>query len=335
MGKRKLHNLSYYQCDWTGFPMRKSNCYMPDFRDGHLFKRGHYCNWEAVVAHARHMYEVDKSLEDSDLDKILEHVKNITGIVEDKETCDTLYNYADLDHFGGNITYEDWHMVSCKTTEQVIAIKVCIDGTVKQLDMEPFDGTFDYSDYIWTATEAIHCNIDKSKIARVVTARKVKGSTHGVDIYGAHYDEELGHDKTLFNATASNHAKTNIYGDALYVLKTRENSYIPRDRAIDFTIEMYNDLFGKKRKKEASTAAALTTTQYAQAKNEMQASLTDYEARASSSAVTPQELVAGAKMPAPIGRELAVLAEHLGQERPLPSFPLAVQAAAAPIATCS
>ena len=92
---------------------------------------------------------------------------------------------------------------------------------------------------------------------------------------------------------------------------------------------MYNDLFGKKRKKEAATAAALTTTQYAQAKAEMQSSLTDYEARASSSAVTPQELVAGAKMPAPIGRELAVLAEHLGQERPMTSCPPVVQAAAA------
>ena len=29
MGKRKLHNKSFFQCDWTGFPMNKSYCYMP------------------------------------------------------------------------------------------------------------------------------------------------------------------------------------------------------------------------------------------------------------------------------------------------------------------
>ena len=29
MGKRKLHELHYYQCDWTGLNMDQSYCYMP------------------------------------------------------------------------------------------------------------------------------------------------------------------------------------------------------------------------------------------------------------------------------------------------------------------
>ena len=62
MGKRKMHGLSYYQCDWTGFPMRNSNCYLPDYRDGVLQKRGHYCNWEAVQAHIYHMWFARLSL---------------------------------------------------------------------------------------------------------------------------------------------------------------------------------------------------------------------------------------------------------------------------------
>ena len=31
MGKRKLHNTHFYQCDWTGFAMQDSNCYMPSW----------------------------------------------------------------------------------------------------------------------------------------------------------------------------------------------------------------------------------------------------------------------------------------------------------------
>ena len=77
---------------------------------------------------------------------------------------------------------------------------------------------------------------------------------------------------------------------------------------------------------------ALSTEQYGQMKDEMKSSLRDFEAQASSSAVTPQDLVAGAKMPAPIGKELADLAEHMGHERPHKhqrSYPLVVPVAVA------
>ena len=94
---------------------------------------------------------------------------------------------------------------------------------------------------------------------------------------------------------------------------------------------MHDTLFGKKRKK-APEENALSTEQYGQMKDEMKSSLRDFEAQASSSAVTPQELVAGAKMPAPIGKELADLAEHMGHERPHKhqrSYPLVVPVAVA------
>ena len=60
MGKRKLHHSIYYQCDWTGLPMHKSHCYMPHVakdKKGRqvIAKRGSYCNWESVVAHAYKM----------------------------------------------------------------------------------------------------------------------------------------------------------------------------------------------------------------------------------------------------------------------------------------
>ena len=299
--------------------MRNSNCYLPDYRDGVLQKRGHYCNWEAVQAHIYHMYHTLKTLEDKDMQKMLEHIKNITGELLGGSEMRMLYGFEQLEHFGGPVGPTEWHEESIKTTEQVKAIRVCPDNCVHEVDMEPFNGVFEYGDYLGAGP-----------LDHVVTLKKIKGKSHTVDIYYNRFDGDQGDANTL----ATQHAKTKIRGDALYVLKSRETSFLPRDRAVDFTHEMYGTLFGKKRKK-APEENALSTEQYDQMKDEMKSSLRDFEAQASSSAVTPQELVAGAKMPAPIGRELAVLAEHLGQERPLPSFPLAVQAAAAPIATCS
>jgi hypothetical protein len=51
MGKRKINDIVYYQCDYTGMPMRTSNCYIPSLSaTGKLLKHGSYCCWEAVIA---------------------------------------------------------------------------------------------------------------------------------------------------------------------------------------------------------------------------------------------------------------------------------------------
>jgi hypothetical protein len=44
MGKRKLHGITYYQCDWSGLPMRATNCYMPTWSGHKLVKHGSYAN---------------------------------------------------------------------------------------------------------------------------------------------------------------------------------------------------------------------------------------------------------------------------------------------------
>ena len=33
MGKRKIHGITYYQCDYTGLPMRTSYCYAPTWKE--------------------------------------------------------------------------------------------------------------------------------------------------------------------------------------------------------------------------------------------------------------------------------------------------------------
>ena len=315
MGKRKMHGLSYYQCDWTGFPMRNSNCYLPDYRDGVLQKRGHYCNWEAVQAHIYHMYFTLKTLEDKDMNLMLEHIKGITGELLNVSALRLLYGFDQLQHFGGPVGPADWHEESIKANCAITAIKVGADNSVEEIGMEPFHGVIEYVDYL------------EGPLGQIKTQKKIKGKSHTVDIY--HKIDDL--NVLEANTLASQHSKLKIKGDALYVLKSREASFMPRDRAVNFTREMYDTLFGKKRKKPPEENA-LSTEQYGQVKDEMKSSLRDYEAQASSSAVTPQDLVAGAKMPAPIGKELAELAEHMGHERPHKhqrSYPLVVPVAVA------
>ena len=31
MGKRKLNSTTFFQCDWTGFPMKSAHCYWPSW----------------------------------------------------------------------------------------------------------------------------------------------------------------------------------------------------------------------------------------------------------------------------------------------------------------
>lgn len=51
MGKRKIGEFTYYSCDYTGLPMRSSNCYIPSYsKAGKFVKQGSYCCWEAVIA---------------------------------------------------------------------------------------------------------------------------------------------------------------------------------------------------------------------------------------------------------------------------------------------
>ena len=78
MGKRKMHGQSIYVCDWTGYPMRNSNCYMPYWQSGKLLKKGNYCNWESVLAHAEHN-RFEGSIDLEEHCKITQHIKEIIG----------------------------------------------------------------------------------------------------------------------------------------------------------------------------------------------------------------------------------------------------------------
>ena len=52
-----MHGYTFYQCDWTGYPMRATNCYMPVWTNDKMVKRGSYCNWESVLAHSQFLHD--------------------------------------------------------------------------------------------------------------------------------------------------------------------------------------------------------------------------------------------------------------------------------------
>ena len=99
MGKRKMHGDTFYQCDYTGFPMRHAYCYMPTWdQSGKLVKKGSYCNWESVLAHAAMSHY-------EDFDRVKAHVVAITGT----ERLRAAPDYADLYHIKGPMSPLQYH----------------------------------------------------------------------------------------------------------------------------------------------------------------------------------------------------------------------------------
>ena len=127
MGKRKLHTQTYFQCDWTGLPMRQTNCYMPDWTEsGKLLKHGSYACWEAVIAHAIEM-NTDK------LSKIREHVNDLVGCtVHPAPHWSTLAWFA-RDEGATLATPEAFLEACCATEGPVMAVRMLPDGTTHEV----------------------------------------------------------------------------------------------------------------------------------------------------------------------------------------------------------
>jgi hypothetical protein len=308
MGKRKLHGQMFYQCDWTGYPMAASNCYMPTWHGDKLVKRGSYCNWESVLAHAHHMYNVDKSLEESELERVTTHLTELIGVLPDYKQ----YHYTFLDHFKSDpeILYQNdiaprswdmtqFHEACCKTVSEITAVKINPEGMVFDVLMTPDHTLADYISRPYMAsTDQTPSQFQSMRKGRLPKDR---------DLTAFYWPGKNG---LPHNMTASNIFKLQIYGDVLLVQQTKELSFKPRERYVNFNKQQFDDLFQKKRKKSAEEKG-LTTEEFQQVKEQMQSSLNGFEALVSSSVERPQDLARGAKMPRTTGKELKEVAQHL------------------------
>lgn len=337
MGKRKLHGENFYQCEWTGFPMRQSNCYMPSWQGNKkMSKRGSYCNWESVLAHAHHMYDVEKSIDASELAKIREHLTAIMGPLPDF----TLYHYSFLAHFKDdtdkwekcsdlplNLTMDSYHAACCVPMEDVRAVKLAASGETTEVILEPLAGLMPLAKSLpdreimggdYSLNEHLsmpyYPTYEGSRTQMYPTEETVPSKGKNSKELAVYF---WAHNNGLpTNNVASNLMKMQINGDMLLVNKTKENAFKARTRYHDYTLEQYNEQFSKKKKRQAPDMNSISSTEYGKLKEQMCSSLNGYEAQISSSAERPADLARGAAIPPASGKDLKVVAQLMGNVPP-------------------
>lgn len=305
MGKRKLNGTSFWQCDWTGLPMKQAHCYWPSWSTaGKLFKKGSYCNWESVIAHAK--FQLGKQMiEPQEHDKILEHIENVTGTVVEPAP-----HYDVLAHTKGRMTASEFHDACVFQKHPITGVKISPDGDVFECILSPDTtsdntGRFRFEHYLHKPFNNHHGPPNMFHSMR----KKGKGTERDLSVW-YYADKSLPH-----NTHASNLFKMQLYGDVLLVQQSREQSFLPRERYISFTRTHFDEQFCKKRKRQE--VQCMSMSGYAEAKVQMQDALNQYEARAAAGAVPPKQM-ACTPTTAPIdGRSLAKKLKERGVPPPM------------------
>ena len=294
MGKRKLHNSSFYQCDWTGFPMRAAYCYMPTWNKttNKLIKKGSYCNWESVAAHATHLHERNE-IDDAELTKIRDHIESIIHIpVTDAP------HYDELLHTKGTLHQQGFHLKCTYPTGPITCVKIC-SASNEVFDVvisaDPDSGKFLFTDYMHQPYG------QRDRDVQCFHTTRKKGKTSDRDLCVWYYPN-----KSLpLNSLASSLFKMQLHGDVILVQQSREASFLPRERYVSYSISQFQDQFTRRKKQKTSDPVSLTPTEYDQLKKEMQSVLNSFEAKASESARPPRETSNAAVCQPMNGRRLA------------------------------
>jgi len=279
MGKRKLHGTSFYQCDWTGFPLKQAFCYMPEWTPtGKLQKKGSYCNWESVVAHATYLHQKG-SIDDERLQKVMDHVTSICG-----PGITAAPHYEVLAHTKGSVTSQGFHLACSERTAPITAVKISPNGDVFEVILPTvINGgleSFFHKPYWWSQSEPKPFG----GLSVFYSMRKKGQKGQDRDLAVWYYNcKDLTH-----NPTASNHFRMQLYGDVLLMYQSREASFLPRERWISFTKANFDEQFNKKRKRPADVQS-FTPAAYGEVKAAMQSQLNQYEAERAKGAVPPAE----------------------------------------------
>lgn len=337
MGKRKMHGYTFYQCDWTGYPMRATNCYMPVWTNDKMTKRGSYCNWESVLAHAQFLHDNNETSA-AQCARVLEYVYALTGMTPDpglslggSPTDFSGFGFQHLEHFkddstakspvlsglekntpnemlfGNNWDMAMYHKVCQAVTCQfeLTAVKLSPEGQIYEVILDSKAGKFKFNEFLTKP----YMNADYSESTQD-TSMQSFSCTHKPrmpkdrDVCVFYYPYKNG---LALNTAASSLFKMQIYGDVLLVQQTKEACFMPRERYVHFTKQQFDDYFGKKKKKQAEVPA-LTDVEFKEAREGMVASLSEFEKRATDGAERPGDLVRGAVMPPSTGKELADVA---------------------------
>ena len=307
MGKRKLCGTSFWQCDWTGIPMKAAHCYLPTWGAANkLVRKGSYCNWESVVAHAAWLLEKELLLPE-DYAKAIQHIEHHTGTIVTPAP-----HYEELVHTKGRMTLEEFHRACSRQQHPVCALKIPATGEPFEVLLHPDPSSADtgrilFADYLHKPF-SYHGPPSSFHSVR----KKGKGVIER-DLCVFYYPaKDLPH-----NVMASNLFKMQLYGDVLLVQQSREACFLPRERYIGFTRAQFDEQFAKKRKKP--DPQSMTMEGYEAVKTEMQAQLNALEGKVTASAVPPKEMskaqtsapTSGASLAEKVKQRMAVEASHV------------------------
>lgn len=310
MGKRKIHGQTYFQCDWTGLPMRQTNCYMPDWNEsGKLLKHGSYSCWEAVIAHAAELCDGPYPTVASwaRQDKIREHVNDLVGCtVHAAPHFKKLAWFAARDESDTIDSPEAFLAACCKTKEPVVAVRMLTDGTTHEVLCSQDDIAAKFAPHL---TRPFNLQGPLHEPQSFQTVRKKTTKDRDLTVFYWPFKNGL-----PFNQTASNIFKMQIYGDALLVQQTKEACFLQRERYINYFNATYQEQFANKSKRKDHPAP--TSEDYAVTKAQMASELREVEALAASSASLPGDLAKAAVLPPPSGKELADLRRAQGHAPP-------------------
>lgn len=306
MGKRKLHDQQFIQCDWTGFPMLKPGAFLPMWESKHdskLQKQGHYLNWETVVSVAHDRYFVAKTLEEDEYQRIMEYVQQECG----GRDPSIAPHWKRLTHFGGELELPDY-LEQCTYETGEIDFVFIPFGTENKPVTKMADSNMGRLDFYPYLTRPItgYCEMITTTVTR-------KTKTPKLELVLMYYGAEQ-NPATPINQLASQLFKFQIHGDCILAKRTKE---FGRHRYVNYTVEMYAADFNRtKRKREE--IESMTTDEFKVMRQEGTAQSKAFEQRAFESSQSVQPVRKGAKMKPAGGKQLARLKREVVQERSAP-----------------
>ena len=336
-----MHGVQYYQCDWTAVPMRHSCCYMPTWSSaGKLTKHGSYCNWEAVLAHAHHKYETEKTLSLEEFEAVKAYIYNLTGHVPEYKS----FHFSFLEHFKSsephwsalsgteqNWSIDEFYDKCSRPTHRLIATVIPEDGAIYEVGLLPEDGTYDTDKAIKSVNSQFRSTDTPTGVFQ--TLRKSKTREREISVHYLPGIKQGVVPENVYNSTASQIFKMQLYGSVLIVQKCKELSNKPRERYIDFAKADFESMFSTKKRKRVANVTAVTKEEYAGMADTMKRKASEFEAKMTSGADTPGVVARAAVMPPSTGKELKVAAGKLAKlesrmTAALPSQATAVEVAA-------
>lgn len=295
MGKRKLHGATYFQCDWTGLPMRASLCYMPVFTEsGKMTKHGSYVCWEAVIAHAEEQFTKD-CIDKDTRDKIQAHVDSLVGC-----TVAAAPHWSRLAWFSGDAwcasLNADQFFTECVALDSgdKTAVIMRATGEIGEIEADSTDQRLKFGTYLGVRTDDVHSFVSTRKKAR---DREI------VVFYTVDTTKP-------YNDKASLTFKMKLHGDVIVAQQTKETCYWPRTRYCDYTLDKFNS---EKRKREDTSG--LSKAEYTAVRAQMEQELSAFEGAASSLSVAPTDLARASVIVPPDAKELAALKDPAGLKR--------------------